>query len=284
MLVSFSEKAGVAAKVGFIRDDEVFDLSGQFPTIKSFLEKFPEGWTAAELNLKDTHSYSRDQVVLNAPVDPAVSFFAVGANYRDHAAEAGLSVPTQPAVFTKTVGALVGALDPIILPPISKEMDYEGELAVIIGRKAHRVSAEEAMLHVGGYSVVNDVTARDLQWMQLGKNRIVDWLSSKGLERSTPLGPGIVSVTQVPDPKALTIRTILNGEVMQNGPTADMVFDISALIEFISARVALNVGDVIATGTPVGVGGFRKIFLKDGDRLVVEIAGVGRIENVARQQ
>lgn len=284
MLVSFSENSGSHARVGLFHDSEVFDLSSQFPTIKSFLEKFPKGWTVDELNLKDVRIYARDEVRLNAPVDPAASFFAVGANYRDHAAEAGISVPTQPAVFTKTVGALVGALDPIILPPISKEMDYEGELAVIIGRKAYRVNATEAMDHVGGYSVVNDVTARDLQWMQLGKNRIVDWLSSKGLERSTPLGPGIVSVKQVPDPKALTIKTSLNGEVMQNGSTVDMVFDISALIEFISARVALNVGDVIATGTPVGVGGFRKIFLKNGDRLVVEIEGVGKIENVAQQQ
>jgi 2-keto-4-pentenoate hydratase/2-oxohepta-3-ene-1,7-dioic acid hydratase in catechol pathway len=284
MLVSFSEKTGAPAKVGLVSEDDVFDLSGQYSSIRSFLEAFPQGWTTPDVKLEGRRSYPLDQIVLNAPVDPSSSFFAVGANYRSHAAEAGISVPSQPAVFTKTMGALVGAQDPIVLPPISKEMDYEGELAVFIGRRAERVSAKDAMDYVGGYGVVNDVTARDLQWMQLGNNRIVDWLSSKGLERSTPLGPGIVSVKQIPDPKLLTIKTSLNGELMQNGATADMVFDISALIEFISARVALNVGDVIATGTPVGVGGFRKIFLKDGDKLIVEIEGVGRIENIAEQR
>jgi len=163
-------------------------------------------------------------------------------------------------------------------------MDYEGELAVIIGSRAYEVDAADALKHVAGYTVVNDVTARDLQWMELGGNRIVDWLSSKGLYRSTPMGPGIMSAVAVGDAGHLFIKTTLNGEVMQSGPTRDMVFDIAALIAYISARVPLNPGDVIATGTPVGVGGFRKIFLKDGDRVVVEIEGVGRIDNIVRAQ
>ncbi len=146
-------------------------------------------------------------------------------------------------------------------------MDYEGELAVVIGRDATRVRKQDAPRHVSGFTVVNDVTARDLQWVQLGKHRIVDWFSSKCLDQSTPVGPWIVPIASAGDPHARRLTTQLNGETMQDADTSLMVFSVWDLIEFISARVTLRAGDIISTGTPFGVGGFRKIFLKDGDVL-----------------
>lgn len=284
MLVSFTTKEGKMPRVGVVSEGKVFDLSSRYGSLRAFLEEYPNGWLFEDLDVSNAPQYALDTVTLKAPVDPAGNFFAIGANYRSHVEEAGLTVPTQPVVFTKTVDALVGPSEPMVLPAISKEMDYEGELAVFIGRTAFKVNASDGMNYVAGYAVVNDVTARDLQWMQLGSNKIVDWLSSKGLDRSTPLGPGIVSASVIGDPKKLHIKTTLNGKLMQDSSTALMVFDIPALIAFISARVRLNPGDVIATGTPVGVGGFRKLFLKDGDRVVVEIEGVGKIDNVAHQE
>ncbi|MEK6243437.1 MAG: fumarylacetoacetate hydrolase family protein, partial [Pseudomonadota bacterium] len=159
------------------------------------------------------------------------------------------------------------------------QMDYEGELAVMIGRAATRVSKADAPKHIAGLTIMNDVTARDLQWVQLGKNRIVDWISSKALDRSTPVGPGVVSVQAAGDMHRLKLKTWLNTDLMQDGDTSQMVFSVFDLIEFLSARVTLRPGDIISTGTPYGVGGFRKIFLKQGDVLRVEVETVGVLQN-----
>ena len=279
MLVRFSEGKVPSLRTGFLTDDRVYDISVRYPTISSFVADHPDGWDVSAIELTGLTAYPAASVHLGPPVDDGASIYLVGANYKKHAEEAGLDVPATPVIFMKPTTALVGPKDPICLPPISAEMDYEGELAVVIGRTARRVRRQDAPSHIAGLTVVNDVTARDLQWVMLGKNRIVDWLSSKSLDKSTPIGPGVVSRTVTADPHKLHLTTDLNGRRMQDGETSLMVFSIWELIEFLSARVTLRPGDVLSTGTPVGVGGFRKIFLKQGDRLRVEIQHVGVLDN-----
>jgi acylpyruvate hydrolase len=277
-LVRFHTHDQAAPAIGLHADGTVHAVSGQFDTIASFVAAHPDGWTATAAQAgAQTHAL-RD-VTLLPPIDASSTLYLVGANYRQHADEAGLSVPKTPVFFSKPATALVGQGQPIELPAISREMDYEGELAVVIGRRARRVSREEARRCVCGYTIVNDVTARDLQWVELGKNRIVDWFSSKSLDASTPVGPWIVPASDAGDPHRLHLTTTLNGEKMQDSDTSLMVFSVWDLIEYASARVTLNPGDIISTGTPYGVGGFRKIFLKPGDRLRIAIDGVGALEN-----
>jgi len=279
MLVRFSTDKASALRTGLLAGDRVHDIGARYPTIARFVAAHPDGWDAKTVDLAGTESHPAASVHLGPPVDDGASVYLVGANYKKHAEEAGLDVPVSPVIFMKPTTALVGPHDPIQLPLISSEMDYEGELAVMIGREACRVRKEDAPRYVAGLTVVNDVTARDLQWVMLGKNRIVDWLSSKALDRSTPVGPGIASRTVAADAHKLRLTTDLNGQRMQDGETSMMVFSIWQLIEFLSARVTLRPGDVLSTGTPVGVGGFRKIFLKAGDRLRIEVEHVGVLDN-----
>lgn len=279
MLIRFRSQAEGAFNLGIEMGDNVYDLSSRFTTIRQFFEAYPDGWNDTSLNLASLPTLPRSNVHLGPPVDDGAGVYLVGANYRKHAEEAGLEVPEIPVIFMKPTTALVGPGEPICLPPISKQMDYEGELAVVIGRVATRVSKADASKHIAGLTIVNDVTARDLQWVQLGKNRIVDWISSKALDRSTPVGPGIVSVQAAGDMHRLRLKTWLNADLMQDGDTSLMVFSVFDLIEFLSARVTLRPGDIISTGTPYGVGGFRKIFLKQGDVLRVEVETVGVLQN-----
>lgn len=278
-LVRFRNTPRQSYGIGLHVDGVVWDLTKHFPTVAAFIAAFPDGWTPEAVGLKGLPQQPRSAVELGPPIDEASTLYLVGANYRKHAEEAGLDVPEIPVIFSKPATALVGPGQPIRLPPISSQMDYEGELAVMIGRQASRVSKENAPRHVSGYTVVNDVTARDLQWVQLGKLRIVDWFSSKCLDQSTPVGPWIVPAASAGGPHGLRLTTQLNGETMQDADTSLMVFSVWDLIEFISARVTLRPGDIISTGTPFGVGGFRKIFLKDGDVLRVEVGEVGILEN-----
>ncbi len=283
MLVRFSKDKKSPLRTGLLAGDRVHDIGARHPTVAHFVAAHPDGWDAKALDLSGLESHPAASVHLGPPVDDGASVYLVGANYKKHAEEAGLDVPATPVIFMKPTTALVGPHDPIQLPPISSEMDYEGELAVMIGREACRVRKEDAPRYVAGLTVVNDVTARDLQWVMLGNNRIVDWLSSKALDKSTPVGPGIASRTVAVDPHKLRLTTDLNGQRMQDGETSMMVFSIWQLIEFLSARVTLRPGDILSTGTPVGVGGFRKIFLKSGDRLRIEVEHVGVLDNpVAR--
>jgi 2-keto-4-pentenoate hydratase/2-oxohepta-3-ene-1,7-dioic acid hydratase in catechol pathway len=278
-LVRFMRGSDTRARTGLHVAGAVHDLTEVYPTIASFAAAFPDGWSEAGVDLRGLATHVLADVVLLPPIDADSAMHLVGANYRKHAEEAGLDVPEIPVVFSKPSTALVGPGQPIRLPPISTQMDYEGELAVVIGRAATRVSEQDARKCVAGYTVVNDVTARDLQWVQLGKHRIVDWFSSKCLDQSTPVGPWIVSAASAGDPHGLQLTTHLNGELMQDSDTSLMVFSVWQLIAFISARVTLRPGDVVSTGTPYGVGGFRKIFLKDGDRLRVSVGGVGVLDN-----
>jgi 2-keto-4-pentenoate hydratase/2-oxohepta-3-ene-1,7-dioic acid hydratase in catechol pathway len=280
-LVRFKETKGQSDfRPGLMVGDSVVDISGRYPSKAVFLKQNPNGWNPDKANALDgATSFRRDSVTLGPPIDPGRMIFAVGANYRQHAEEAGLGVPKTPVIFFKPYPSLVGPGEPIVVPAVSSKLDYEGEMAVVIGRDATKVSRADAPNYVAAVTIVNDTTARDLQWVDLGKNRIVDWFASKALDRTSPVGPNLTSIKSIPDVHKMALKTTLNGKVMQDADTGLMVYDTWQLIEFISARGTLRAGDIIATGTPFGVGGFREIFLKAGDVVRVELQGVGVLEN-----
>jgi 2-keto-4-pentenoate hydratase/2-oxohepta-3-ene-1,7-dioic acid hydratase in catechol pathway len=225
-------------------------------------------------------------VKLLAPIPrPSRNVFCVGKNYHEHAKEFAQSgfdstakevVPEAPVVFSKPPSAVIATGETILasLDP-TNSVDYEGELGVVIGKGGRGIGKAAALGHVFGYTVINDVTARTLQQ----KHR--QWLIGKGIDTFCPMGPAILTADAVPDPARLTLKTWVNGELRQDAVVADLIFDIPTLIETISAVIALEPGDVIATGTPVGVGiGFNPPkFLGKGDRVAVEISGIGRLEN-----
>lgn len=213
-----------------------------------------------------------------APVAPAAVYCA-GLNYRKHASETGARIPQFPVLFMKAPSAVQNPGDPILLPTrlASDEVDYECELAVVIGKPAKNVPRAVALDYVAGYTCANDVSARDWQ-IRFGGSQ---WCRGKTFDTFLPLGPHLVTPDEIPDPNALAIRTILNGETMQDENTADMIFDVPALIEFFSGSTTLLPGTVILTGTPSGVGMARKppLWLKAGDSVTVEIEKIGRLTN-----
>lgn len=280
MLVRFIPADTDTFRPGLIRDGQVHDLSARYPSVRAFLESHPTGWDSARvIDEAAAAAHDIDAVRLGPPIDESASIYLVGANYRSYLAHAGMGAPAMPLIFTKPAAALIGPREPIHLLPLSTKMDYEAEMAVIIGRQAHNVSQEAAPGHIAGLTIVNDTTARDLQWIQVGEHRLVDWFSTKAMDHATPIGPGIVSVSSVDDIHRLRLTTDLNGERMQDGETSDMIFSVWALIEFLSARVTLRPGDVISTGTPAGVGEHHGRYLVPGDSVRIEIGGVGVLEN-----
>ena len=199
----------------------------------------------------------------------------VGLNYGSHVAETGRRDSDYPVLFTKFATSLLGPLDPIVLPAKSEQVDYEAELAVIIGRAGRRISEGDALNHVAGYAVANDVTMRDFQY------RTHQWLQGKAWDACTPLGPCLVPPDEIANPAALTIKLTLNGELMQDSDTSRLIFDVPTLIRVCSEFATLEAGDVLLTGTPGGVG-FRRdpqVFLSPGDHVEVDIAGVGHLAN-----
>lgn len=219
---------------------------------------------------------------LLAPVVPA-AILCIGLNYRKHAEESGAKVPEYPVLFMKAPGALQNPGDPIILPKIEPlEVDYECELAVVLGKKAKNVSRQDALSYVLGYTCANDVSGRNWQIKKGGSQ----WCRGKSFDTFCPLGPELVTPDEIPNPNALKIKTVLNGETLQDWTTSDMIFDVPSLISFLSEGTTLFPGTLILTGTPQGVGFARKppLFLKDGDRVVVEIEKLGRLENFVRKE
>jgi len=210
------------------------------------------------------------------PVIPQPSkVICVGLNYLAHVEETKRDLPEYPVLFTKFATSLTGPRDPIPCPAESEAIDYEGELAVVIGRRTRRVSRDRALGSVAGYTVADDVTMRDYQY------KTHQWLQGKAWDASTPLGPELVTPDEVGDPGTLRLRTLVNGEVVQDASTELLIFDIATLVSAISEFATLLPGDVILTGTPSGVG-FRReppLLLGDGDTVVVEIDRVGRLEN-----
>lgn len=279
-LVRFSPSETEPPRPGLWVGDTIHDLGGRVASIAEFLAEYPEGWLPEEVEVDGLPTFSRSSVRLLAPIDDGARVFAVAVNYKKHAEESNLEVPSQPIIFDKLTTSLVGPGEPIIIPAVTRELDYEGEMGVVIGREARQVAKADVHHYVAGLTIVNDTTARDLQWVDLGKHRIVDWLSSKCLDRTSPLGPAITSAKVAGDPHRLKLTTHLNETLMQDSNTSLMVFSVWDLIEFLSARVTLLPGDVLATGTPFGVGSTRKVFLKPGDMVRVEVENVGVLENL----
>ena len=215
------------------------------------------------------------KVTLRPVVPRPGKIICVGLNYLSHVGETGRDTPEYPVLFTKFAESLVGPTDPIMAPPESVQLDWEAELAVVIGRPGRRITPASALEHVAGYTIANDITMRDYQY------KTHQWLQGKTWERSTPLGPYLVTPEEVGDVAALQLQLTVNGDIMQQGSPAQMMFDVPTLISHISEFVTLAPGDVILTGTPAGVGFRRKpqVFLRPGDRVEVEITRLGALDN-----
>jgi 2-keto-4-pentenoate hydratase/2-oxohepta-3-ene-1,7-dioic acid hydratase in catechol pathway len=209
------------------------------------------------------------------PIERPGKIVCVGLNYRDHAEEQGVELPEAPLLFAKWQNTLVGPGDPIVIPPVVTKCDYEAELGVVIGAQVRDVSAENALEAVAGYVCVNDVSARDLQFAD------GQWTRGKSPDTFCPVGPALVSRDDIPDPQALPIRAILNGETVQESTTANMIFGVADVIAYVTRTITLEPGDLIATGTPAGVGAFRDppLFMKPGDEITIEIDGIGSLTN-----
>lgn len=219
-------------------------------------------------------------VKLAAPVTPG-KIIAIGLNYSDHAAESGAKPPSKPIVFAKFSNTLAAHGDTITwYADQTPNMDYEAEFGIVIGHTAYRVSETDALSYVGGYVCANDLSARDLQSGDEGKQ----WVLGKTLDGTCPIGPCLTTSDDIPDPQALSIKCILNGQVMQNSSTAQMIFGVAKLVSYLSHYFTLNAGDLIITGTPPGVGAARKppVWLKDGDTVTIEIEKIGALTNTIR--
>ncbi len=220
--------------------------------------------------------YERHEVEILAPITNPHKMLFLGLNYSEHAAETGKMVAKVPTVFAKFDNSIIGPGKPIVLPKAAPDhVDLEAELAVIIGRRAKRVAQDEALKYVAGYTVINDVSARDLQGQQ------TQWVMGKTPDTFCPMGPYLVTVDEVPDPHSLAIRSWLNDQPMQDSNTRSQIFNIPYLIHYFSEFMTLLPGDVIATGTPPGVGYVRRppVYLRPGDVVRIEVEGIGVLEN-----
>lgn len=219
--------------------------------------------------------YAYDEVKIEAPVPSPGKIICVGHNYREHILEMGREIPEYPLIFAKFANTIIGPQDDIPFYPISDQLDYEAELAFVISKKARNVSQADALDYVAGYTIVNDVTYRDIQ------RRTLQWLQGKTVEGSAPMGPWLITTDELPDPSGLEMVLTVNGEERQRTNTDNFVFNVQYLVEFLSTLMTLEPGDVILTGTPGGVGFARnpQVFLKDGDVVKIQIDKVGTLEN-----
>ena len=221
--------------------------------------------------------YQPNQVQILAPITNPGKIICIGLNYKDHAIETNMDIPQSPVLFSKFVTAIIGPNQPIIHPgsQVTQRLDYEAELVVVVGKTARNVTVEQAMEYVFGYTIMNDISARDLQ-MQSGQ-----WLKGKSLDAFAPIGPALVSADEVPDPHNLRISLKLNGKLMQDSNTKNLIFTVPVLISYISKLMTLLPGDIIATGTPPGVGMARKppVYMQPGDVVSAEISGLGTLTN-----
>jgi len=222
----------------------------------------------------ETEVHRMDDVLLGPPIPDPDKIICLGLNYRSHSMETGLATYQVPILFAKYRNALTGPTSPILLPRLSKEIDYEGELAVVIGKRCKNVTADDSLNYVAGYMAFDDISARDLQFSTS------QWLTGKTLDTFAPCGPALV-LNEISDPQDLNITTLLNGQTLQQGNTCNMIFSVTETIAHISQLMTLEPGDIIATGTPEGVGYKRNppLYLHDGDVVEVEIEGIGMLRN-----
>jgi 2-keto-4-pentenoate hydratase/2-oxohepta-3-ene-1,7-dioic acid hydratase in catechol pathway len=268
-----------STRIGVVEGDQVVDLAAAAPDLPrdmlGFLEAGREAMLKAHAALGDGPRVALADVRLEAPIARPPKFLAVGLNYADHVAEAGLEVPKHPTIFNKQSTCVTGPTDPVHLPRASQVLDYEGELGFVIGRRCRHVSRDDAPDVIAGYTVVNDVSVRDWQL------RVPTWTMGKSFDTHGPIGPWIVTPDELPDPHQLRLRTWVNDDLRQDSNTKELIFDCFGLVEHLSTAFTLEPGDVVATGTPGGVGiAFKPPrLLVAGDRMRIEIEGIGAIEN-----
>jgi len=276
-LVTFLAGGGTP-QIGVIAGEQVIPIDG-YSDMTSFLSAGSPALADAERLARGEHSpkteYPLSDITLLAPVTHPGKIIAVGLNYRDHAIETKQPIPTSPIIFAKFTSSINGPEGVVVLPPDDPQGDYEAELAAVIGRKAKAATESDALTYVAGYMPLNDVSAR--RWQFADKQ----WVRGKSCDTFCPTGPWLTTRDAVPDPHSLAIRMRVNGVIVQNSNTSNLIFGIPALIAFISAAITLDPGDIIATGTPDGVGVFRNppVFLRPGDVMEVDIEGLGVLRN-----
>lgn len=223
----------------------------------------------------DSPALPLDAVILQAPVLRPGKIVCIGLNYRDHAEENGVDVPTEPVLFAKFANSIAGPGQEIDVPAVAKKVDYEAELGVVMGRGGRDIANDDALSYVAGYMCMNDLSARDLQFAS------PQWTRGKAIDGFLPCGPYLTTTDEIDDPQELSIRCLVGDEVMQDSNTSQMVFSVAELVSFISQTMTLEPGDLIATGTPAGVGTFRtpSRYLKEGEEVTVEIDGLGSLTN-----
>ncbi|HAY85533.1 MAG TPA: FAA hydrolase family protein [Chloroflexi bacterium] len=282
-----------APSLGLVVNDRVIDLRSAYiqrdpegilppPDMLSLIQSGQQTWEILRQTAAwaETHpissSYPLADIKISMPIANPSKIICVGLNYMDHCREQNLEIPKSPVLFAKFPSTLIGHEQPITWPgKVSSQVDYEAELAVIIGKKARNVMAKRAYEYVAGYSIINDISARDVQFADQ------QWVRGKSFDTFCPMGPFFVTPDEIGNPMELPIRLSLNGKVMQESNTNEMIFKLPYLIEFITQTCTLLPGDIISTGTPAGVGVFRdpKVLLKPGDLLEVEIDGLGLLRN-----
>lgn len=290
-LVSYNHVSGIRG--GVLIEDAVYDLelllrgsatagAGAVSSVRSFLELYGDRLaaisaevTALAVRDPDARVGARTDVELSTPVPDPAKVLCVGLNYKNHVAETGRAFPEYPDVFAKFPSTMVGPEDEIGGARLSENLDFEGELAVVIGRTASNISEDEALEYVAALAPLNDVTARDLQY------RGTQWLAGKAVDGSTPWGPALVTLDEVGDPQALDLVTRVNGIEVQRSNTRHQIFPIARIIAYLSSFLTLEPGDVIATGTPEGIGAKRNppVWLAPGDTVEIEIEKVGLLRN-----
>jgi acylpyruvate hydrolase len=293
-LVRFSTN-GQSPRLGVLQADRVADLQASLAAtlarrgvvraaeiaavlVPASTRAFLEGGAAAQeavASITEWVTVPAASARLHAPIADPGKFICIGLNYRDHAEEAGQAIPKEPPIFAKWSNAIIDPGQPILRPRGSKQLDWEVELGVVIGKPTRYVSQAQALDHVWGYTIVNDASARDFQFLT------TQWMAGKIFETAAPVGPYIGDAAEVPDPHALTLKTFVNGKQVQNGNTKTFIFDVRYLVSYLSNLMTLMPGDLIATGTPPGVGFAMKppVLLNPGDAVRMEITGLGTLEN-----
>jgi acylpyruvate hydrolase len=297
-LVRFSTN-GQEPRLGAIQGDRIADLQASLAAtltrrgvvrageiaaalVPASARAFLEGGAAAEeaiASIKEWVTVPAASARLHAPINDPGKFICIGLNYRDHAEEANQPIPKEPPIFAKWSNAIIDPGEPILKPRGSNQLDWEVELGVVIGRTARFVPRDKALDYVAGYTIINDVSARDFQF--IGSQ----WMAGKIPESFAPVGPYIADRSEIPDPHVLELRLWVNGKQMQSGNTKTFIFDVRYIVSYLSNLMTLSPGDLIATGTPPGVGFARKppVFLQPGDTCRLEITGLGQIENPVKE-
>jgi 2-keto-4-pentenoate hydratase/2-oxohepta-3-ene-1,7-dioic acid hydratase in catechol pathway len=262
-----------------VRDDRIVDIGKHLAdaprTMIGILESFDGVRDSLRRLVEAGGDHAREEVKLHAPVTRPGKILALGLNYKDHAAEANMALPEVQTWFSKMPTSVNGPFAPVHLPRVSDKLDYEAELAFVIGRRVKHATREQAREAIAGYCCANDVSVRDWQL------RTTQFVVGKSFDTHCPFGPWIVTADEIPDPQALRIRCDVNGESRQDSNTREMVFDVYAMVEHLSQAMTLEPGDLVLTGTPAGVGAVRnpRVYMKAGDVVRVEIEKIGAIEN-----